>query len=175
MKPQRCLALLAPVLVSGLALGPAVAAAAPTAKAPASATAVAKPQCVVSKAAPADKMVEVKGTGFPARKIVAIIETSGEATTTGKVKRDGTFAVPGLPQGKYRASLGKETVKCRSAEKAAQKDAKKQLADGYKDGFALVKKNCKNNKPLKAAVPLDPNYEKGHDAGRADAFKVFCK
>ncbi|MEU3860920.1 hypothetical protein AB0F03_26700 [Streptomyces sp. NPDC028722] len=72
--------------------------------------------------------------------------------------------------------VGTSGAKCGMAGNGQHNDAKAQYRQGFKDGFADLKKDCKKNQQ-QFAVPqkVDPNWQKGYDAGAAAASRQFCK
>ncbi|POX54844.1 hypothetical protein C3488_00060 [Streptomyces sp. Ru72] len=68
---------------------------------------------------------------------------------------------------------GGPKLSCGSVKQAEAKQTQEQYAKGYKDGFNLAKSTCKAQAP-QGVTAVDPNYEKGFNAGAAAAIAKYC-
>ncbi|MGW5254993.1 hypothetical protein ACWERW_18570 [Streptomyces sp. NPDC004012] len=169
------LAMIAPLVVSSLALGPAVAAHATTGQAPT--TGPAKARCLLiedTKSTSDNPSFTLVGSGFEP----GFVSFSGSKAGGGVKTSTGSFSVGGLPAGHYSASSSADgKVNCGSTPKSKgskeSKDAKAQYRKGFKDGFTTIRKNC-SGKIKQGIVGVDANYEKGFKDGAALAAKQFC-
>ncbi|MGW2933288.1 hypothetical protein ACWDA7_15785 [Streptomyces sp. NPDC001156] len=69
---------------------------------------------------------------------------------------------------------GGPLLSCGTVQQAEQSQAQQQFAKGFTDGFNVAKATCKAQAP-QGVTALDPNYEKGFNAGAAAAIAKFCK
>ncbi|MFD6937165.1 hypothetical protein ACFYRL_34615 [Streptomyces goshikiensis] len=175
MNTRIRVALFTPLIASSLAVG-TLGFAVSSAHAAQSA-APTKASCSTKASTNGTGRVTVSGTGFrPSTKV--LLEGSTGKTFTASVTPSGGFAVANLEDADYSATQsGTGEIACGSAKAAEQKDAKAQFKEGFSQGFALVKADCKKlnqqNKNNLAAV--DPNFEKGFKAGSELAAQRFCK
>ncbi|MFF9005310.1 hypothetical protein [Streptomyces goshikiensis] len=175
MNTRIRVALFTPLIASSLAVG-TLGFAVSSAHAAQSA-APTKASCSTKASTNGTGRVTVSGTGFrPSTKV--LLEGSTGKTFTASVTAGGGFAVANLEDADYSATQsGTGEIACGSAKAAEQKDAKAQFKEGFSQGFALVKADCKKlnqqNKNNLAAV--DPNFEKGFKAGSELAAQRFCK
>ncbi|MFI9269155.1 hypothetical protein ACIGXM_00300 [Kitasatospora sp. NPDC052896] len=169
------LAMLAPLVLSSLALGPAASAHPVAGQAPALASAKAKcllTQDTANSKPDAPKFI-LAGAGFKAHSVSFAGGNGGGVTTT----TNGSFSVNDLNAGRYTAKSDKDgTVNCGRTPQATggQKNAKAQYRQGFSDGFAAIKKDCEA-KPPQSLATVNPNYVKGFDDGAALATKQFCE
>ncbi|MFJ5529406.1 hypothetical protein [Streptomyces sp. NPDC093261] len=166
------LAMIAPLVVSSLAFGPAVAAHAATGQAPT--TVPAKARCLLTEDAKStsdNPTFTLVGSGFEP----GFVSFSGSKAGGGVKTTTGTFSIGGLPAGHYTASSSTNgKVNCGSTPKSkGSKDAEAQYKKGFRDGFTTIKKNCSGKMP-QGIAGVDPNYEKGFKDGAALAAKQFC-
>ncbi|MCX4696389.1 hypothetical protein [Streptomyces sp. NBC_01408] len=89
------------------------------------------------------------------------------------VRTNGVFGMGNLPAGSYTVvpSGSGEKAPCVDAKAAAQKNSREQFANGYRAGFTDLRKDCQKQPPQGT---VDPNFEKGFNAGAAAAEKRFC-
>ncbi|WP_412075598.1 hypothetical protein ACLF6K_06675 [Streptomyces xanthophaeus] len=166
------LTVLTPLVVSSLALGsvPLLAssaqAAAPSLTCSLKQTpgATGKYDVHVTGAQPGVKVV-IKG-GTPQNQFIStsLADDDGVATTSGFI-----------PVGRVTAEQEAEgEVSCGTVKQAEQQDAQAQYAAGYRKGRADTKADCKVEAPPQGVAPLDPNYERGYNAGAKSAEEEFC-
>ncbi|RSS81853.1 hypothetical protein [Streptomyces sp. WAC06614] len=67
-----------------------------------------------------------------------------------------------------------ESVKCGTLAQAEQKQSEDQYRAGYRYGFADLRRDCQKEPPRPRATAPDPDWQKGYDAGAADAADKFC-
>ncbi|MFE1560490.1 hypothetical protein ACFW6V_36570 [Streptomyces sp. NPDC058734] len=120
---------------------------------------------------------KLRGNGFTGTKTVQISGKSGSSQPAAVSK--GAFEARGLAYDTYTVMTSKGlSVTCsKPAEpgKASELTPEEQYSKGHADGLKAMKESCENTKPKQGAAALDPNYEKGHMAGVADAIKTICK
>ncbi|MET8641940.1 hypothetical protein [Streptomyces sp. NPDC004675] len=68
---------------------------------------------------------------------------------------------------------GGPRLACGTVKQAEEKQTRDQYAKGYQDGFKLAKATCKAQAP-QGVIAVDPNYEKGFNAGAAAAIAKYC-
>ncbi|MFJ3925418.1 hypothetical protein [Streptomyces sp. NPDC090022] len=171
MRCRRFSALIAPVLVSSIAVVPSVAAH------PASAAVPAGGACALAEGG-AEGKYDLSGEGFSGLKSVTV-KAKGFNRSVPVV--EGSFDVTGLGYGQYSVHTGKgRPVQC--SKPAGAGDGKTdprtpegQYAAGYKAAFEAVRKSCEVKPPAPGLTAVDPNFEKGHAKGAEDALKAFCK
>lgn len=162
-------AVLAPVLVSSLALG-SVAFLQNVAGA-----AVPAASCSVTQSANGTSF-DVKGQGFKPGESLTLSSKSGSASTV--VGAEGTFtALASSNIGPITAKQeGESAVTCGTVKEAEQKDAQDQYRKGFRQGLADTKEDCKKEPPKPGVAPLDPEYERGYNAGATAALaSQLCK
>ncbi|MFD9355496.1 hypothetical protein [Streptomyces sp. NPDC060031] len=163
------IAVLAPLAASPLVLGPTVLAH-PAAAAPAAGT------CKVLQGYdPPPNNWAINGTGFAGADSVPVAGDNGYAGST-KVTAD-SVRVSGLAPGHYTVAGiactgGSDPVK-KDPGTDAGADAKVQYDKGFQKGFQAVRASCSADPP-KTLGEVDPNWQKGYDAGAALAAKTFC-
>ncbi|MFD9006111.1 hypothetical protein ACFV0T_35065 [Streptomyces sp. NPDC059582] len=170
----RRLAMLTPLLVSALALGPAVAAHGATGHAPAAPT---KPRCLLTEdsthSKPDDPRFTLSASGFKSD----AVSFSGGNGSGGAKTANGSFSVGNLKPGHYIARSKKDgEVNCgrTPGEKGGKKsEARAQYAKGFSAGFKLIKKDCKA-KPPHGLNKSTKDYEAGFKDGAALAADQFC-
>lgn len=175
----RRLAILAPLVVSSLVLGPAVAAHAATGQAQSPGAVPAKARCLLTQdmanSKPDDPKFTLVASGL---KSDGVSFSGGNGGGFSKVT-NGAISFSNLGPGSYTITGDKDgTVKCgktpgAKTDTGEKKDAKKQYKKGFSDGFATIKKNCEGKLP-QGLTAVDPNYEKGFNDGAALAAKTFC-
>ncbi|MFI6147217.1 hypothetical protein [Streptomyces sp. NPDC051109] len=179
MNRTRRIALLAPLLASSVALGPAAAA---SGAATGTAAAPEAGQCSLVKSggkSDGTARYTLTGSGFNGSKKVTVTSEGGQSRTVG-VSNSGHFQAKHLPYGQYSAAAGQGgTVKCVSPEKPAgetdkSKTPEEQYAAGRKAGFDQTKASCETKPKAPGLTAVDPNYEKGYTDGSAEALKAFC-
>ncbi|MFJ3880738.1 hypothetical protein ACIPW5_25170 [Streptomyces sp. NPDC090077] len=172
MRKSTRLSVLAPLLVSSLAIGPAAFAQAPAADAR-----VPAGTCKLQAGGYNNpSSLKLTGNGFPENTTVEIKSDGGYANSY-KVPTGGNFQLNGLPYGTYTVA----GTSCSGGGPAKQGDqqqpntdaAKTEYDKGYRSGFQAVKDNCQA-KPPQTAVPPDQNWTDGYNAGAALAAKTFC-
>ncbi|MFB7666001.1 hypothetical protein ACFC1R_18945 [Kitasatospora sp. NPDC056138] len=168
-------AMLTAVLLSSLALGPAVAAHGAAAQAPA--LAPAKARCLLTQdsanSKPDDPKFTLSASGFKSDSV----SFSGGNGGGGAKLSNGSFSINNLGPGRYTVTGDKDgSVSCGSTPglKNDQKAANSQYKKGFSDGFAAIKANC-TAKPPQSLTTVDPNYQMGFTDGAALAAKQFCK
>ncbi|MFE7513854.1 hypothetical protein ACFU8I_21915 [Streptomyces sp. NPDC057540] len=162
------MAVLAPLTVSSLLLG-SVALTVGSAQAVPSAT------CTVKQSTQANKF-NVSGKDFKPGKTILV--EGGNSTATLKANANGEFSVTDFfPAGEVTAvQIGGHSVTCGTVKQTEQKDAQNQYRMGYRQGVADTKADCKKNAPKQGVAALDPNYEKGYNAGAAAVLaSALCK
>ncbi|MFI5827648.1 hypothetical protein ACIA6C_10340 [Streptomyces sp. NPDC051578] len=94
---------------------------------------------------------------------------------SGSANDDGEFNSSGfIPAGKVTASSGDDKATCGTVKEAEQQDAQTQYSKGYQKGFDDTKAHCKMTQQNNL-TQLDPNYEKGYNAGAKAALdSKFC-
>ncbi|MEU8585700.1 hypothetical protein AB0C59_01610 [Streptomyces sp. NPDC048664] len=176
----RRLAVLAPLVVSSLALAPVAAAHAASGPAHSPAAVPAKARCLLTQDAanskPGDPKFTLLASGL---KSDGVSFSGGNGGGFSKVT-DGAISFSGLNPGTYTITGDKDgTVKCgktpgaKTTDNGEKQDAKKQFKKGFSDGFAAVKKACDAKLP-QGLTAVDPNYESGFKAGAALAATTFC-
>ncbi|GAA3370906.1 hypothetical protein GCM10020367_19410 [Streptomyces sannanensis] len=178
MNRKRFLALLAPPFAAAVALVPAAGAQALSEGAHGSAPSAlpAAPSCSLKRmTGPAGATTfALMGEGFTKG---AKLSFASNVQASGGVTADdaGTFVTQAvLPEGQYHvvSEDGETTIKCEKAKSAlAQSDAER--AEGFRDGYNLIKANCKAQK-MQMIEPRTPSYDKGWDAGAAAATEKYC-
>ncbi|MFE3627539.1 hypothetical protein [Streptomyces goshikiensis] len=174
MNTRIRVALFTPLIASSLAVG-TLGFAVSSAHAAQSA-APSKASCTTKASTNVNGRVTVTGSGFrPSTKV--LVEGSTGKTFTAPVSPTGGFAVANLEDADYTATQGGTgEIACGSAKAAEQKDAKAQFKEGFSQGFALVKSDCKKqNQKNNNFAAVDPNFEKGFKAGSELAAQRFCK
>ncbi|MET7286880.1 hypothetical protein [Streptomyces sp. NPDC005573] len=173
MTRTRRLAMLTPLFVSALALGPVVTAHGADRQAPA---APAKPRCVLTQdtanSKPDDPKFTLSASGFESGSVSFSGGNGGGAAKT----TNGSFSVSNLGPGRYTATSDEDgTVNCgrTPADKSERKDARAQYRKGFADGFSAVREHC-GAKPKQGAAKGDKNYERGFRDGADLAAKRFC-
>ncbi|MFI9065291.1 hypothetical protein ACIGQE_26045 [Streptomyces sp. NPDC053429] len=165
------LAVLTPLAVSSLAFG-SVSLLAGSAQAAAPSLTCSVKQTPTS---PGRYDVNVKG----AQPGVEVSVQGGTATNrfiaSGTADDDGVFNSSGfIPAGKVTASSGDDKATCGTVKEAEQQDAQAQYSKGYQKGFDDTKAHCKMTQQNNL-TQLDPNYEKGYNAGAKAALESkFC-
>ncbi|MFI6150687.1 hypothetical protein [Streptomyces sp. NPDC051109] len=169
---NRCigLAVVAPVMVSSLALGSvaflpgAAQAAVPTAS------------CSVKQSAQKPDEFDIEGQGFRPGEPVNVQTKTGFGVIF-IAKADGTVSTGAAKdQAPFTMKQGNgPKISCGTVNEDGQKDAQVQYRTGYRQGVADTKADCKKEPPKQGVAPLDPNYEKGYNAGSAAALAQFCK
>lgn len=177
----RRLAILAPLMVSSLALWPAVAAHAATGQAPG--LVPAKARCALGQdtadSKPGDPRFTLVASGLKSDAVSFSFRgaNGGGGGSSAQPVTDGSISFNNLSPGTYSIRGDKDgTVNCgrTPGAKSEQKQAKDQYKKGFSDGFAAIRKNCES-KPPQGLTAVDPNYEKGFNDGAALAAKQFCK
>ncbi|MGW5664305.1 hypothetical protein ACWEWG_30210 [Streptomyces sp. NPDC003758] len=169
MNTRSRLAALAPLALSSLALGSL-----PLTAAPAQA-ATPKATCHVTQDAQKPDRFNVIGTGLTPGADVSI--SQGGATAFLRASADGglsgtlTVSQKGGPVSMQEE--GGPKLSCGSVKQAEEQQTQDQFAKGFKDGFNLAKATCKAQAP-QGVTAVDPNYEKGFNAGAAAAIAKFC-
>ncbi|MFB0618255.1 hypothetical protein [Streptomyces sp. AGS-58] len=162
------LAVLAPLAVSSLALG-SLSFSATTA-------AAASPSCSVGTGS-GQNTVQVRGSGFKPNKTV-VVDSSRGADGSVRANANGRFSttIMGARGFVTAHQVGTSGARCGMAKPGQQNNAMMQYRQGFKDGFADLKKDCKKNQQ-QFAVPqkVDPNWQRGYNDGAALASKRFCK
>ncbi|GHB79591.1 hypothetical protein GCM10010347_57540 [Streptomyces cirratus] len=169
------LAVLTPLAVSSLAFG-SVSLLAGSAQA-----AVPSLTCSVKQTptSPGHYDVNVKG----AQPGVEVVVEGGSAThsftSSGNANDNGEFnSTSGfIPAGKVTASSGGDKATCGTVKEAEQQDAQAQYSKGFRKGFDDTKTTCKavGEQKQNNLTQLDPNYEKGYNAGAKAALESkFC-
>ncbi|MGR6971462.1 hypothetical protein ACU639_18055 [Streptomyces cynarae] len=169
MNGRSRLAALAPLALSSLALGSL-----PLMAAPAQA-ATPKATCHVTQDAQNPDRFNVIGTGLTPGADVSIRQ--GTTTTFFTASADGglsgTLKVASAGGPVTLQEKGGPTLSCGSVKQAEEQQTQDQFAKGFKDGFNLAKATCKAQAP-QGVTAVDPNYEKGFNAGAAAAIAKFC-
>ncbi len=156
------LAVLTPLVASSLALAPA-ALLTDSARA-----AVPSLTCSVKKSTTAGKY-DVNVTG--AQPGVRVIVKGGDGTTrftaASTADDNGEATSSGfIPVGPVTAEeQGGMPVGCGTVKQAEQQQARDQYSAGFQKGLADTKASCTQKPPAQGLAPLDPNYEKGYNAG----------
>ncbi|MET8630640.1 hypothetical protein ABZW30_44290 [Kitasatospora sp. NPDC004669] len=123
-------------------------------------------------------MHQVSGTGFTGGSLVAAFSDAGIQAGSANVAKDGTFTIPVGTDSHWTVQSPEGKVDCGTAPATGttggQKNANDQYKRGFRDGFKAIKQDCKS-KPPQGLTAVDPNYQKGFDAGAALAAKTFCK
>ncbi|TDU77522.1 hypothetical protein [Streptomyces sp. KS 21] len=163
MNPRIRLAVLAPVVVSSLALGSA-----PLLAASAQAAAVPSLTCSVKQTPNATGKYDVSVTGAQPGTTVTV--HGGNATNqfnfATKADDDGNASTSGfIPAGKVTASNEDDKVSCGTVKQAEQKNAQDQYNAGFQRGLFETLKTCKENSAQQRLAQPDPNYERGYNAG----------
>ncbi|MFF9088184.1 hypothetical protein ACF1BE_17495 [Streptomyces sp. NPDC014991] len=159
------LAVLAPLAVSSLALGSMTFSA--------STAVAATPSCSVARATAANT-VQVSGKDFKANRTVVVASSDG-ADGSAKADASGNFSltITGAEGAVSAQQVGGTEAQCGSVAEQEKKNAQDQFSQGYRQGFADMRKDCKKNMPQQDVAP-DPNWEAGFDKGAAAAAKQFC-
>ncbi|MET7980147.1 hypothetical protein ABZW44_45720 [Streptomyces mirabilis] len=165
MNGRMRLAVLAPLMVSSLALGSVTFLAAP-------AQSASKPSCGLSKTADPNK-IQVSGQNFkPKKNVLFQSDAGGEGTAPTDAQGGFTSTLDG-PEGTVTAvQIGGSEVTCGTVAATEEKTDKDTFTDGYNFGYNLAIKNC--TKPNLANKPGDPMWDKGFDKGQEQALKD-CK
>ncbi|MFD7872925.1 hypothetical protein ACFV5G_02150 [Streptomyces sp. NPDC059766] len=170
----RRLALLAPVVLSALALGPAVTAHGATGQAPAPAP--AKARCLLTQdtanSKPDNPRFTLSASGFRSNTVSFSGGNGGGAATT----TNGSFTVNNLGAGRYVAVGNMDgRVSCgrTPAVPNDQQSAKAQYKQGFTDGFNAIKQSC-SGPMLRSLTAVNPNYAEGFKDGAALAADKFC-
>ncbi|MEU9418921.1 hypothetical protein [Streptomyces sp. NPDC048272] len=170
MNRRMRMAVVAPVGVSLLALGSAALVAAPAQ------AAVPSASCSVTANTVNDERVDVKGSGFKPAVDVLVLSKSGNQQV--RTSADGTFKLVGQKAGSsFSVQQGnKGRTQCGTVKQAEQKDTQDQFRKGFRQGFDDTKELCKKPNANKNLQALDPNFEKGFNAGVTAALNSnFCK
>lgn len=164
------LAVLAPLTISSLLLGS-------VALTMSSAQAVPSATCTVTDSKTAGKF-DVSGKGWKPGKTV-FLEANNTHTASLKTNANGEFSSTDFfPAGATITALqpGVPEATCGTAKDTEQKDAQEQYRMGYRQGVADTKADCKKDAPKQGVAALDPNYEKGYNAGAAAVLaSALCK
>ncbi|MFI8518201.1 hypothetical protein ACIGEZ_10330 [Streptomyces sp. NPDC085481] len=163
------MAVLAPLTISSLLLGS-------VALTMSSAQAVPSATCTVKESATAGKF-DVTGKGWKPGKIV-FFESNNTHTATRTANAAGEVSVTAFfPAGTITAlQPGVPEATCGTVKETEQKDAQEQYRMGYRQGVADTKEDCKKEPPKQGVAALDPNYEKGYNAGAAAVLaSALCK
>lgn len=172
MKRRIRPAVLTPLVVSSLALGSVPLL---TSSAQAAAPSIT---CIVKQTPGVAGRYDVRVTG--AQPGVQVVITGGtpesQFTSTQAADDEGVVTTSGfIPVGPVTAQQkGGSPVTCGAVKEAEQQAAQAQYAAGYRRGLADTKADCQVNAPPQGLVPLDPNYEKGYNAGAQAALEQFC-
>ncbi|MGW1724825.1 hypothetical protein ACWCQK_18035 [Streptomyces sp. NPDC002306] len=170
----RRLATLTPLLVSALALGPAVAAHGATGHTPAAPT---KPRCLLAQDAGNSKPDDPRFTLFASGFKSDSVSFSGGNGNGGAKTTNGSFSVNNLKPGRYVAKSHKDgVVNCgrTPGERGnTNNEAKTQYGKGFLDGYKTIKKDCKG-KPPQELRKSNADYERGFKDGAALASDKFC-
>ncbi|MET9885247.1 hypothetical protein ABZZ20_19365 [Streptomyces sp. NPDC006430] len=170
MKRRIRLAVLTPLVVSSLALG-----AVPllTDSAQAAAPSIT---CSVKKSQTAGKYdIQVKGAQPGVRVTITGGSATSRFTSSGLADDAGEFNDSGfIPVGVVTAAQQGTKITCGTVKQAEQQDAQAQYAAGFRKGLADTKADCKKEPPLQGVAPLDPNYERGYNAGAQAALDKYC-
>ncbi|MEV0415480.1 hypothetical protein AB0I68_33080 [Streptomyces sp. NPDC050448] len=164
------LAVLTPLVVSSLAFGSAsLLAGSAQAAAPSM-------SCSVKQSATAGKYDVTLTDGQPG---VDVIFTGGSTrhqfTSTTTANADGVASTSGfIPVGAVTAEQGDSKITCGTVKQAEQQDAQSQYSAGFKKGLADTKATCKKAQSQNNLTQLDPNYEKGYNAGAQAALNKYC-
>ncbi|ATZ29383.1 hypothetical protein ACFZBM_37975 [Streptomyces lavendulae] len=163
MKPRIRLAVLAPVLMSSLALGSA-----PLLAASAQAAAVPSLTCSVKQTPNTTGKYNVSVTGAQPGTTVTV--RGGSATNqfifATNADDDGNASTSGfIPAGKVTASNQDDKVTCGTVKQAEQKNAQDQYNAGFQRGLFETLKTCKQQSANQGLTQPDPNYERGYNAG----------
>ncbi|MER6994217.1 T9SS type A sorting domain-containing protein [Streptomyces sp. NPDC000410] len=110
MNRQQRLALLSPLLVSSVALAPAVAAHGASTQAPTSTSAAPSAVCKLEATAAADKF-DIVLSDFPDGKPLAIFDSKGKLVAKGNADGNGKFDEEGQPRGNYSVKFDKQGKK----------------------------------------------------------------
>ncbi|MFD0354989.1 hypothetical protein ACFVHW_14820 [Streptomyces sp. NPDC127110] len=162
------IAALTPLAASPLLLGPAVAAHAVSAAPAAS--------CDVRPGYdPKPYNWAINGSGFPGT-TVAVTGDNGYSNSSVTVT-NGAVRLSGLTAGHYTvggvACTGGAAPEGTGTGTDQGADAKAQYDKGFRKGFQAIRADCAA-KPPKTLGDVDPNWQKGYDAGAALAAKTFC-
>ncbi|MFD9334961.1 hypothetical protein ACFWBF_11230 [Streptomyces sp. NPDC060028] len=171
MNRRVSLAVLAPVMVSSLALGSVAFLGEPAQ------SAVPSASCSVSQNPQKPDGFDVKGEGFTPGERVVIQAQNGEGLRL-TATADGTVSIAGIPKEASPFTMKQgdgPKITCGTVKEAEQKGAQDEYRKGYRQGVADTKADCKAEPPKHGLAPLDPNYEKGYNAGAAAALAQFCK
>ncbi|MFE3526941.1 hypothetical protein ACFXOD_36265 [Streptomyces sp. NPDC059161] len=103
---------------------------------------------------------------------VQVKEAHGGAS--GAADANGEFKSGFGPRGPATATQGKTTISCGTVSQANQHDAQAQYSKGFRQGLADTKADCKKQPP-QGLTAVDPNFEKGYNAGAAAGLAKFCK
>lgn len=168
MNGRTRLTALAPLAVSSLALGSVLFTGG-------SAQAVApSASCHVTQDANAPTF-SVIGQGFTPGANVKIQQ--GTAALTMRAGADGGFQGTLTVEAKggpvTMQEEGGPKLSCGTVQQGEQQEAQSQYQKGYLDGFTAAKATCKAE-PKQGVTALDPNYEKGFNAGAAAAIAKYC-
>jgi hypothetical protein len=174
-----------------LAVASAIALAGGVAIIPA-ASASAAPSRTCSVVPAGNGTVSVVGSGFPRDGSYEMIRrSSGVTEKVSRFTADGSIDYAGLPPDGYALKYdllgaGRLRTDCSPAattpgetkpEKPGQDEqeqARAEFRQGQKDGFALGRELCEAAAPKKGFAALDPNYERGFEAGKKSALDLFC-
>lgn len=151
-----------PLVVSSLALGPAAFL---TGSARAAVPALT---CSVKQSSTAGRYdVHVTGAQPGVRVIVKGGTSAHRFTSTSTADDNGETTSSGfIPVGPVTArEKGGSAVACGTVKQAEQKDAQAQYSAGFQRGLAETKASCTKKPPVQGLAPLDPNYERGYNAG----------
>ncbi|MFF1559892.1 hypothetical protein [Streptomyces sp. NPDC058279] len=171
MNRRMRLAVLTPVVVSTLAFGSAsLLGGSAQAAAPSLA-------CSVKQSATAGKFDVTLTGGQPGVQVTFTGGTSNNRFTSTSLANDsGVASTSGfIPVGAVTAEQGGSKITCGTVKEAEQQDARAQYSAGFKKGFDETKANCKAAAPPQGLTQIDPNFEKGFNAGAKAALESkFC-
>ncbi|AYN39451.1 hypothetical protein D9753_11580 [Streptomyces dangxiongensis] len=121
--------------------------------------------------------VQVSGNGFKANKTV-VVDSSAGADGSVKANANGRFftTITGARGFVTAHQVGTSMAKCGFVRQGQQNNAKAQYRQGFSDGFADLKKDCKKNQQQQFdhAHRVDSNWQRGYNDGAAAAAKQFC-
>lgn len=169
MNRHMRLAVLTPLVASSLALGSAgLLAGSAQAAAPSMTCSVAE-----SKVDPQHEFQVLVKDAKPG---VNVDITTPSSKSSGKANAAGEVSISFGPKaGNVTATQEGTTISCGTVKEAEQHDARAQYAAGFKKGLADTRADCKKEPPAQGVAPLDPNYERGYNAGALAALDRFCK
>ncbi|MEU6893997.1 hypothetical protein ABZ934_19760 [Streptomyces sp. NPDC046557] len=165
------LAVMAPLAVSALTFG-SVSLLAGSAQAAAPSL-----SCSVKQSATAGKYDVTLTGGQPGVEVTFTGGTSNHRFISSTQANDSGVASTGgfIPVGAVTAEQGGKKITCGTVKEAEQQDARAQYSAGFKKGFDETKANCKAAAPPQGFNQLDPNFEKGFNAGAKAALESkFC-